>query len=116
MFVETYFDERAPVSGNTSEPVIPYPELLGDVLTVWQKYLPIRRPIKDLHSWRFDMEPVPRSVITEIERVKNAKGLFDRVEIWGVQAIRWRSGSSRGKNLATFPSSAGGMRRSRRNR
>ncbi len=82
MFVETYFDERAPGSANTSEPVIPYPQLSGEALTVWQKYLPIRRPINDLQLWRLDTEPIPSPVITEIERAKNAPGLFDRVEIW----------------------------------
>jgi hypothetical protein len=82
MFVETYFDERAPVSASTREPVIPYPQLLGEALTVWQKYLPIRRPIEDLPSWRFEAERVPGSAIREIERAKNATGLFDRVEIW----------------------------------
>jgi len=82
MLVETYFDERAPGSANTGEPVIPYPQLLGEALTVWQKYLPIRRPIENLQSWWLDSEVIPGSVITEIERAKNAIGLFDRVEIW----------------------------------
>src|SRR6266550_7015189 len=39
MFIETYYDDRA-VATSTSEPVIPYPELSGEELTVWQKYLP----------------------------------------------------------------------------
>ena len=80
MFVETYFDERAPGSANTREPVIPYPQLSREALTVWQRYLPIRRPMEDL---QFNSEPIPGSMITEIERAKNATGLFDRVEIWG---------------------------------
>jgi hypothetical protein len=82
MFIETYFDERPPGSANTSEPVIPYPQVLGEALTVWRKYLPIRRPIVDLQSWQLDTEIVPGSVVTEIERAKEAAGLFDRVEIW----------------------------------
>jgi hypothetical protein len=81
MFVETYFDERVPVSANTSEPMIPYPQLLGEALTVWRKYLPVRRPIEVLQWW-FDSEPLPGPVITEIERAKNTTGLFDRIEIW----------------------------------
>jgi len=81
MFVETYFDERVPVSANTSEPMIPYPQLLGEALTVWRKYLPVRRPIEVLQWW-FDSEPLPGPVITEIERAKNAPRLFDRIEIW----------------------------------
>jgi hypothetical protein len=81
MFVETYFDERAPGSTNTSEPVVPYPQLSGEALTVWQKYLPTRRSIEVLQWW-LDTGAVPGSVITEIERAKNTTGLFDRVEIW----------------------------------
>jgi hypothetical protein len=81
MFVETYFEERVPVSANTSEPMIPYPQLLGEALTVWRKYLPVRTPIEVLQWW-FDSEPLPGPVITEIERAKNTTGLFDRIEIW----------------------------------
>jgi hypothetical protein len=81
MFIETYYDERATVPGSTSKPVIPYPELSGEALTVWREYLPMRRSIEHLHSW-FNSEPIPRSVMTEIERAKSAPGLFDRVEIW----------------------------------
>ena len=50
MFIETYYDDRAAVPGSTSEPAIPYPELSGEELTVWQKYLPMRRPIENLDS------------------------------------------------------------------
>jgi hypothetical protein len=35
-------DERAAVPGSTSEPMIPYSELSGEELTVWQEYLPMR--------------------------------------------------------------------------
>ena len=56
MFVETYFDERVPGSTNTSEPVIPYPQLLGEELTVWRRYLPVRRPIEVLQPWQLDTE------------------------------------------------------------
>jgi hypothetical protein len=81
MFIETYYDDRAAVPGSTSEPVIPYPELFGEALTVWREYLPMRRQIKNLDS-RLNRETIPRRVITEIERAKNVTRLFDRVEIW----------------------------------
>ena len=81
MFIETYHDERAAVPGSTSEPVIPYPELSGEELTVWRTYLPMRRQIRYLYS-RFNSETIPGPVITEIERAKGATRLFDRVEIW----------------------------------
>jgi len=81
MFIETYYDERAAVPANTSEPVIPYPELSGEALTVWRKYLPMRREIENLDS-RLNRETIPGPVITEIEKAKKAPRLFDRVEIW----------------------------------
>jgi hypothetical protein len=36
MFIETYYNERAAVPASTSEPMIPYPELSGEELAVWQ--------------------------------------------------------------------------------
>ena len=81
MFIETYYDERAAVPASTSEPVIPYPELSGEALTVWRKYLPMRREIENLDS-RLNRETIPGPVITEIEKAKKAPRLFDRVEIW----------------------------------
>ena len=81
MFIETYYDERAAVPGSTSEPTIPYPELSGDELTVWQKYLPIRRPLESLPLW-FEIEAIPGPVMTEIEKAKRAPRSFDRIEIW----------------------------------
>jgi hypothetical protein len=81
MFIETYYDERAAVPGSTSEPMIPYPELSGEELEVWRKYLPVRRQIRNLDS-RLNGETIPGPVITELERAKKAPGLFDRIEIW----------------------------------
>ena len=81
MFIETYYDDRAMVPGSTGEPMIPYPELAGEELTVWRKYLPVRRPIRNLYS-RFNTETIPAPVITEIEKAKKATRSFDRIEIW----------------------------------
>src|SRR5215475_7251033 len=81
MFIETYFDDRATVPGSTSEPMIPYPELFGEELEVWRKYLPIRRQIRNLDS-RLNRETIPGPVITELEKARKAPRLFDRVEIW----------------------------------
>ena len=75
MFVETYYDERAPVPGSTSEPVIPYPELSGEELTVWRNYLPMRREI-NLYS---RLNTIPDPALAEI---KKATRSFDRIEIW----------------------------------
>ena len=76
MFIETYYDDRAAVPGSTSEPMIPYPELSGEKLTVWQEYLPIKRPIRNLYS---PFNTIPDLAIAEI---KKATRSFDRVEIW----------------------------------
>jgi hypothetical protein len=81
MFIETYHDDRATVPGSTSERMIPYPELSGEELEVWRKYLPMRRQIRNLDS-RLNGETIPGPVITEIEKAKKAAGLFDRIEIW----------------------------------
>jgi hypothetical protein len=81
MFIETYYDERAAVPASTSEPVIPYPELSGEALTVWRKYLPMRRQIRNLDS-RLNRETIPGPVITELEKAKKVSRLFDRIEIW----------------------------------
>ena len=76
MFIETYYDDRAAVPGGTSEPIIPYPELSGEKLTVWQEYLPIKRPIRNLYS---PFNTIPDPAIAEI---KKATRSFDRIEIW----------------------------------
>jgi hypothetical protein len=81
MFIETYYDDRAAVPGSTSEPVIPYSELSGEELTLWRKYLPIKRQIGYLYS-RFNSETIPSPVITEIERAQKGPRPFDRIEIW----------------------------------
>lgn len=81
MFIETYYDDRATVPGSTSEPAIPYPELLGEELTVWRRYLPMRRQIRNLYS-RFNLETIPSPVITEIDKAQKTTRPFDRVEIW----------------------------------
>ena len=80
MFVETYYDDRDAVSGSTSERTIPYPELSGEELTVWRKYLPVRRRLGNLYS--LFIETIPGPVITEIEKAKKPTRLFDRIEIW----------------------------------
>ena len=76
MFIETYYDERAAVPGSTSEPMIPYPELSGEELAVWQEYLPMRRQIRHLQS-RFKTIPDPA-----IAEIKKATRSFERIEIW----------------------------------
>ncbi len=101
MFIETYYDERTGIPATTNEPVIPYPELSGEALTVWQKYLPMRRQIENLDS-RFNRETIPRRVIVEIDRAKNATRLFDRVEIWSRTADPMAVGVIEGEPVHYF--------------
>jgi hypothetical protein len=77
MFIETYYDDSAVVPGSTSEPIIPFPELSGEELTVWRNYLPIRREIRNLYTQRFNTIPDPA-----IAEIKKATRSFDRIEIW----------------------------------
>ena len=65
MFIETYYDDRTAVPGSLSEPMIPYPELSGEQLTVWQEYLPIKRPIRNLYS---PFNTIPDPAIAEIKK------------------------------------------------
>ena len=76
MFIETYYDDRAAVPGSTSEPMIPYPEMSGEKLTVWQEYLPIKREIRNPYS---PFHAIPDPAIAEI---KKATRSFERIEIW----------------------------------
>lgn len=81
MFIETYYDEKVLFPATTNEPIIPYPELLGEELTTWRKYLPMRREVGNFYLW-FNSETIPGPVVTEIEKAKNATRLFDRIEVW----------------------------------
>jgi hypothetical protein len=101
MFIETYYDDRAAIPGSTTEPMIPYPELSGEELTVWQKYLPMRRQIRNLYS-RFNTETIPGPVITEIERAKRAIRSFDRIEIWSRTADPMAVGVMEGEKTRYF--------------
>jgi hypothetical protein len=76
MFIETYYDERAAVPVTTSEPMIPYPELSGEELAVWQEYLPMRREIRKPYL-RFNT--IPDLAVSEIEKATRS---FDHIEIW----------------------------------
>ena len=96
MFIETYYDDRAPVPGSTSVPIIPYPELSGEQLTVWRNYLPMRREIRNLYS-RLNAIPDPA-----IEEIKKAKRSFDRIEIWSRAGDPMAVGVIEGKNPRYF--------------
>src|SRR5438445_9309257 len=100
MFIETYYDDRAAVSGSTSEPTIPYPELSGEELTVWRKYLPVRRRLGNLYS--LFIETIPGPVITEIEKAKKPTRLFDRIEIWSRAADPMAVGGIEGEKPRYF--------------
>jgi len=80
MFIETYYDERSTFCATSDEPAIPYPELVGEELNLWQRYLPARRLLENVPFWLHDN--VPRPVIEEVEKAQKAPHLFERIEIW----------------------------------
>ncbi len=85
MFIETYSDERTLVAPGRVELAIPYPELMGEELALWQKYLPVKRDIEDI-PWFFYENAVPDRVVEELEKAKKVAHLFDRIEIWSRSA------------------------------
>jgi hypothetical protein len=80
VFIETYCDERLAVAASAGEQVIPYPELTGEELRVWQRYLPVRAKVQNVAFWLRDN--TPRLAIEQIKKAQKAPGLFDRIEIW----------------------------------
>jgi hypothetical protein len=74
MFVETYYGERAAAaSASTGELTIPYPELSGEELMLWRKYLRVRREIRNPSLWFYGT--IPHPVIEEIEKARRAPRL-----------------------------------------
>lgn len=82
MYVETYYDERSafPASASSSEPAIPYPELVGEELGLWQRYLPVRTALEEIPFWLEDN--MPRIVTEQLDVARKAPHLFERIEIW----------------------------------
>lgn len=80
MFIETYHDERFAIPNSSGEPAIPYPELMGEELTLWQRYLPVKTELRNVPFWLHDN--MPRLVIEQLEKAQKAPCLFERIEIW----------------------------------
>jgi len=80
MFIETYYDERSGFSVSSREPAIPYPELLGEELSLWQRYLPVRTELEKAPFWLEDN--LPHLVREQLEKVRQPPHLFERIEIW----------------------------------
>jgi len=79
MFIETYYDERYLIPAGLREPVIPYPELAGEELRLWQTYLPVATELGEMPSWFSDTTPQP--VIEQLQKAQRQR-LYDRIEIW----------------------------------
>jgi hypothetical protein len=84
MFIETYHDERFAISASSGEPPIPYPELAGEELTLWQRYLPVRIELEYVPFWLRDN--MPPLVSEQLEKARKAPYLFERIEIWSRSA------------------------------
>ncbi len=80
MFIETYYDERSAIPTTAGEPAIPYPELVGEGLTVWQRYLPVKTELENVPFWFHDN--MPRVVTEQLEKAQKVPHLFERIEIW----------------------------------
>ena len=78
MFIETYYDERHLIPASSREPAIPYPELAGEELSVWQRYLPVTTELGKVPFWLYH---TPQPVIEQLEKAQK-RHLFDRIEIW----------------------------------
>jgi hypothetical protein len=89
MFIETYYDETRSGFDGTGQPLIPYPELIGEELAVWRQYFPIKHAIG---IYPFELG-VPEPVLSEVQHLR-ATRLFDRIEIWGPQRPRSDGGRS----------------------
>lgn len=55
MFIETYYDERSTFCATSDEPAIPYPELVGEELKLWKRYLPTMRELENVASGSMTM-------------------------------------------------------------
>ena len=80
MFIETYRDERSAFPASSGVPTIPYPELVGEEVSLWQRYLPVRTELGNVPFWLHDN--MPRLVIEQLEKAQKAPYLFERIEIW----------------------------------
>lgn len=80
MFIETYYDETSAFPASSGEPAIPYPELMGKELSLWQRYLPVKTELTNVHFWLHDN--MPRLVTEQLEKAQKAPHLFERIEIW----------------------------------
>ena len=80
MFIETYYDERRAIPASSGETVIPYPELVGEELSLWQRYLPVKTQLGDVPYSLYDN--IPYAVIEAVEKARKAPSLFERIEIW----------------------------------
>ena len=55
LLIETYYDERSAFCVTSDEPAIPYRELVGEELKLWQRYLPTMRELENVPFWPMTM-------------------------------------------------------------
>lgn len=80
MFIETYYNDRPAFPAASGEVAIPYPELVGEELDLWQRYLPVRTELGRVPFWFQDN--LPYLVTEELEKARKMPYLFERIEIW----------------------------------
>ena len=74
MFIETYYDERSGLPAGSGEKGIPYPELVGEELSLWQKYLPVRTELENVPFWLHDNMPL--LVSEQLEKARSMSATF----------------------------------------
>ncbi len=100
MFIETYYDERSASHASSGVPTIPYPELVGEELGLWQRYLPVRTELENVPFWLHDN--MPRLVIEQLENAQKAPHSFERIEIWSRSGDPMAVGVTSGKQTRYF--------------
>src|SRR5438094_5193581 len=100
MFIETYYDERFGLPAGSGEKVIPYHELVGEELSLWQKYLPVRTELENVPFWLHDN--MPPLVSEQLEKARKAPYLFERIEIWSRSGDPMAVGVSGGEQERYF--------------
>src|SRR5215470_13541783 len=99
MFIENYYDERYMGPTSSREPAIPYPELVGEELSLWQRYLPVRTELGNV-PWLYDN--TPHVVSEELDKARKSLCLFERIEILSRSGDPMAVGVMRGEQTRYF--------------
>ena len=97
------YDAFCSVPASSCEPAIPYPELAGEELSVWQRYLPVTTELGKVPFWFYH---TPQPFIEQVEKAQK-QHLFDRIEIWSRAGDPMAVGVMGGSMLFLFDENPG---------